>query len=49
MFVIFDKKDFSDTENRNLADFPKFSFGSLLEGDFIEALNQKFLFLNRDA
>ena len=38
MFVIFDKKDFSDTENRNLAEFPKFSFESLMAGDFIEDL-----------
>ena len=40
MFVVFDKKDFSDTENRNLAEFPKFSFESLLEGDFIAGVEE---------
>jgi len=40
LFVILDKKDFSDTENRNLAKFPKFTFERLRTGDFIEELEE---------
>lgn len=40
LFVILDKKEFSDTENRNLAEFPKFTFERLRTGDFIEELEE---------
>lgn len=37
-FFICEKKDFSETENRYLADFPKYSFESLQSGRYIEKL-----------
>jgi len=42
LFIVLDKKDFSDTENRNLAKFPEFSFERLMAGEFIKELEIYF-------
>lgn len=36
--LILKDKDFSDTENRNLAKFPEFSFSSVIDGSFLQGL-----------
>ena len=40
LFIISDKKDFSDTENRNLRELPSFSFERLKSGDFISEFEE---------
>ncbi len=38
LFIVLDKKEFSDTENRYLQKFPEFSFESLESGEYIRKL-----------
>lgn len=38
LFLILPKEEFSENENRYLASFPKFSWSSLTEGDYLEDL-----------
>ena len=38
IFIVLPKKDFSENENRYLAKFPKFSFETLLSGEYISDL-----------
>jgi len=37
-FVLLDKKDFSENENRYLAKFPAFDMGKIRSGEFMEGL-----------
>ena len=34
-------KDFSETENRNLAKFPEFSFSTVIDGSFLQGLGEE--------
>jgi len=38
IFIVLPKKEFSENENRYLAKFPKFSFETLLSGEYISGL-----------
>ncbi len=40
LYIVTDKKEFSENENRYLADFPEFSFESLIEGEYIKKLEE---------
>lgn len=49
-FVVLPKEDFSENENRSLADFPEFSFEDILNGDYMSDitayLSDRFPFRN---